>query len=187
MSSKPKSKGDGASDRDRVISKDKKGKNKLPVLVGGAARFSALSKEYVNAAAARMLAKMKTDMKSSPSSQGGKNPSVLTSGLQKSSSSKSALSMLASTSLSTGKTNKDQKSKNETESSKNSEKNDDKNGDGEEKRLTLWNKVRLCKVSGGGAPFPKDLAVYLSTRPDYELYVGQDTGEMMGGLGLYYM
>ena len=47
--------------------------------------------------------------------------------------------------------------------------------DGEQgERVSLWNTVKECRVAGGNAPYRKDLAEYLSTRPEYEVYCGQE-------------
>ena len=40
--------------------------------------------------------------------------------------------------------------------------------------MSLWNTVKECRVAGGNAPYRKDLAEYLSTRPEYEVYCGQE-------------
>ena len=45
---------------------------------------------------------------------------------------------------------------------------------GEEGRVSLWNKVKQCRVAGGNAPYRRDLQEYLANRPEYCVYEGQE-------------
>jgi len=46
---------------------------------------------------------------------------------------------------------------------------------GSQKRITVWNKRTLRKLSGNAAPMEKNLLHFLRTKPDWEIYRGQDT------------
>jgi acetoin utilization deacetylase AcuC-like enzyme len=40
--------------------------------------------------------------------------------------------------------------------------------------VSVWNKLRQCRVSGGNAPLRSQLTKFLATRPEYEVWVGQE-------------
>ena len=40
--------------------------------------------------------------------------------------------------------------------------------------VSVWNKLRQCRVSGGNAPLRSQLSKFLATRPEYEVWVGQE-------------
>ena len=42
------------------------------------------------------------------------------------------------------------------------------------KHVSVWNKVKHCRVSGGNAPLQTQLAKFLVDNPNYEVWVGQD-------------
>ena len=49
-----------------------------------------------------------------------------------------------------------------------------------EKRISLWNKQRSVRLSGGNAPIYRDLAHFLRDRPEYEIYNGEPKLSLCG-------